>query len=208
MKPGQATADRPGKPGADPEVRRRAIQLVRVVAVAIVVLVALTVLGVNRYDDAANQRSQEQASAEGRGWPEAVNGRPAGLGSGPAADVAPSTEPGAYLWSDFDGWHLWVVGGDGMPATVTGTVTSDDALGAQKLAVPGTGTLSGSGADLTFTVPTDVPVSGIDFSTGFFAKELQVSLTGPDGPIDPARIHLGSDMTTAPDPLVIREGGT
>ncbi|WP_421118208.1 hypothetical protein ACE2AJ_12370 [Aquihabitans daechungensis] len=57
-----------------------------------------------------------------------------------------------------------------------------------------------------FTLPAGVPLSGIDFNPGFFGKQMVFSLEGPDGPIDPALVHVGTNAEQAPFPLVIEYG--
>lgn len=189
-----------------PDARRRSGQVVRIAAVCLVVLVALFALGVTTYDRLGG--SDDSGDSSSSGWPPSVNGRPAGLGpmGQSAADVEPTVDPGVYLWSDFDGWHLWVVAGEGVPAEVNGSLASNDALASLDLAVPDSGSATLDGEVGQFSVPTASSVAGVDFSTGFYAEELDVTLEGPDGPLDATLIHVGSDMETAPDPLRIFQG--
>lgn len=185
-----------------PEERRRSGGVRWVAAVALVVVVALLALGVANYD---RIRGLIDGEGPAKAWPEMVNGRPNGLGpmGQAAADVEPMVDPGIYLWSDFDGWHLWVVAGEGIPDEVRGSVTSNDALPSMDLAVPESGSASLDGKTGTFSVSTEEAVSGVDFNTGFYATKLDVTLEGPDGPLDAKLVRLGSKLDAAPDPLKI-----
>lgn len=186
---------------------RRTGQVVRIAVIGLVVLVALFALGVATYDRNQGSDGSSGGSASS-GWPESVNGRPAGLGSmgQSAAEVDPTVGPGVYLWSDFEGWHLWVVAGEGIPDEVSGSLASNDALPAMTLAVPDSGSASLDEEVGKFSLSTDAPVVGVDFSTGFFAEELDVTLEGPAGPLDPKLVRVGSGLEPAPDPLRIFQG--
>ncbi|MEZ5140749.1 MAG: hypothetical protein R2711_18850 [Acidimicrobiales bacterium] len=84
-------------------------------------------------------------------WPADLGGRPAGLGEIDeiAAEVTPEVEPGAYLWNDFDGWHLWFAFGDGFDRA-TGTIRSDDDVSKLLLSPTSSGTASGDGGEVSF----------------------------------------------------------
>jgi hypothetical protein len=137
-------------------------------------------------------------------WPGLVSGRPAGLGTTGqlAEEVTPDAEPGAYVWSDFDGWHLWVVFGPGIES-VSGTITSDVDLPKGVLTPLDSGEFATEGQELTFELRGDVALSGIDFEPGFFAKQVQIDLDGPDGPLDPALVTQGAEGEVTALPLVI-----
>lgn len=141
---------------------------------------------------------------EKRAWPDAVGGRPAGLGQRDqtAADVTPTADPGVYVWNDFDGWHLWVVNGDGVPS-VSGTITSTDDISKAQLSQPGAGSVSVDGKTATFSLPDQPGLVGIDFEPGFFAKQLTITLQGPDGPVDASLVTTGSATPVTKLPLVI-----
>jgi hypothetical protein len=148
-------------------------------AIGALVLVGIVVVAVSRIGDL---EPTEKA------WPE-IGSRPAGLGEPGAADAAPTAEPGAYLWRDFDGWHLWVVNGEGV-AGVSGTLTSDADLARARLAAPGTGEVTTDGEQATFELTDDVPVVGIDFEPDFFAEELEIDLRTEAGPLDPTLLRV------------------
>jgi hypothetical protein len=140
-----------------------------------------------------------------RAWPKSVGGRPAGLGAdNETADEAEVTaKPGVYLWSSFDGWHLWVVTGDGVGA-VKGTIASDEGIDRARLSADGQGTVAIEGEAATFSLPADAPVSGIDFEPKFFTKKLTVTLTDAAGKrIDPSVVTLGSATPATKVPIVI-----
>ncbi len=202
-------------PGKLPPARLAQIAIV-VVAVIVVGLV-LAFKGGGGDDDAkADTTTTTEAGSDGspatsggtgspsNSWPATATGRPAGLGTrGQAApDITVEAEPGVYLWNDYDGWHLWAVGGGDL-AEVTGTLTSNDTVAKAVLAVPGAGTVELADKVVRFTLPADGEISGIDFNPGFYAKQLVITLDGPDGPIDSSLVHTGSKAADAPYPLVV-----
>jgi len=205
------------------EDRPPAANAVRIAQIGLVVLVLLVVGMVivsksgSDDDKKASGDGTEQATGNGEGandgkaakpvWPPAVGGRPAGLGETkvPATEVTVEAEPGVYLWNDFDGWHLWVVNGAGVPP-VSGSLSSNDELGKAVLAVPDAGTVKQDGKTATFILPTDVPLTGIDFNPGFYSDSIVIALNGPDGaPVDTALVKTGKKSTAAPFPIVIRK---
>jgi hypothetical protein len=192
----------------------RAVQIGLVVAALAVVTIVLV----------SHRGADQAADAKGPGrlplpasttttvaldWPAAVGGRPPALGRtgqrAPEVDVAPGTKPGVYLWNDYDGWHLWVIGGRGV-STITGSIQSNDVVDKADLAVPGTGTVSRSGKVASFTFPAGAQLAGIDFHPGFYGRQMVVSLDGPDGPLPVALLHVGRDAADTPFPFVIELG--
>ena len=138
-------------------------------------------------------------------WPASVNGRPLTLGTrGQTADkVAVKAAPGVYVWSDFDGWHLWVVGGSNIPA-IAGTMTSNSEVAKAVPAVPGA-SVTKNGKVVSFVLPTGSPITGVDFNPGFFAHQVVITVNGPTGPLDAKVVRLGRKATQAPFPLVIEK---
>lgn len=207
-------SDAPGTPKGP----NQAVRIAQIGLVALAVLIVGVVLIVKTQDDDGGS-SKESADpgasttvAPGpakEAWPAAVGGRPAALGErgqlAPQVTVAPGTAPGIYIWNDFDGWHMWSVGGAELPE-VSGTMQSSDAISQADLAVPGVGTVEKNDKVATFTIPAGVPLGGIDFNPGFFGKSMTFTLNGPDGPIDPALVHLGANAEQAPFPLTIAYG--
>lgn len=171
---------------------RRAALLAGVVA-AVVVVAAIVVVW-----------SKAGDGPEERAWPDSVAGRPQGLGENgqTAAEVTPNTTPGVYLWSGFDGWHLWVVGGDGVQG-VRGTITSTVEIGQAMLSAPGQGSVSVDGRTITFDLTSDAEVAGVDFEPGFYSKRLTVKLSDADGPLSPSTVTLGPSTTATRMPVVI-----
>lgn len=149
-----------------------------------IVAVLLVILGINLIFN--------QGSDEPRAWPEAVDGRPEGLGGEKetAAEVTPEAKPGVYLWNSFDGWHLWVVNGDGIEG-LTGTISSNDDLVGAESSAPDAGTVSVSGKTVTFDLSGDAAVAGVDFDPGF-ASKLTFELETADGEVTAAQVFTGS----------------
>ena len=170
-------------------------QIVRIAQIGLVV-VALVVVGLVlfiKHTDKKSAGKTASAQAVGSdGWSLALSGRPSSLGATnqKAAVVKPGAKPGIYLWSGFDGWHLWVVNGTGIPQ-VSGILISNDVVAKADIAVAGGGQVTKSGNTVTFAFSTTKPISGMDFSPGFFAKNLAFSLRGPGGPIELKLVHLG-----------------
>ena len=198
--------------------REKAVRIAQIALVALAVIVVIAVLvskGGDKKDDAASggtgsdgKTTQTTAAKPKKAqWPTEVSGRPAQLGktNQPAPEVNPKAAPGVYLWSDFDGWHLWTVGGEGVPA-INGTLTSGDVVDKAVLAVPGKGTLTKDGKVVTFTLPAGEGISGVDFNPGFFAKTIAFTLTDEDGqPVDAKLIKMGPHLKPAPVPLVMQK---
>lgn len=150
--------------------------------------------------------SRSGGGPEERAWPASISGRPAGLGENgqTAAEVTPDAKPGVYLWSGFDGWHLWVVPGEGV-RDVKGTITSTVDIAKASLSAPGNGSVTTSGHTVTFDLATDAAVTGVDFEPGFYAKELEVTLEGADGRLSPSVVTLGQDTPAKAVPVVIEK---
>lgn len=138
-------------------------------------------------------------------WPPTVTNRPVTLGkrNEKAPAVKSTAKPGVYVWIDYDGWHMWVVGGAGMPSSITGSIISSDVFARADVATPGAGTTKLNGKQVTFDVPTDKPITGVDFNPGFYAKQLVFDIEGDAGPLDSKLIHLGGKAVAAPFPLTV-----
>jgi hypothetical protein len=112
-----------------------------------------------------------------KAWPAVLSVRPGGLGQQGEKPAGTTTDlpPGAYLWNDFDGWHLWIVNGSGV-GPVKGTLSSDKSFAKSGLATPRVGSINADGSTLDFSLPADAKVVGIDFAPDFYAKRLELKL--------------------------------
>ena len=215
-----AWADEPvaGAPSeADADAQRKRYVLMAQIGLVVLSLIIVAIVLVTNGKDSDSSKSDDkttttvEGSADGKdsekaAWPKAVEGRPPTLGKrGQTADKvdASKAKPGVYVWSDFDGWHMWVVGGKGMPERLTGTLTSNDELSRADVVTPDTGTVDIKGQEATFDLDTTKGLTGLDFSTGFFGRRLVFTFEGPDGPIDTRLIVTGSKSTPSTYPLVI-----
>ena len=172
--------------------KRRWPVVVAVLLVLVVAAAAITFV-LNRGDE------------EKRAWPDAVGGRPAGLGEegDTAAEVGdPTAAPGVYLWNSFDGWHLWVVNG-GEVQGAKGTIESTVDIAKAEPSAKGSGSVEVDGKTATFELDGSSKVSGIDFEPGFFSKRITVTLEGPDGPIPATLVTLGRQGHPDAVPVVI-----
>jgi hypothetical protein len=118
-------------------------------------------------------------------WPSATAGRPAALGGQgepPPADAG-DLEDGFYLWQDFNGWHLFVVGGtDADQVTIAGDDTVSKAEptgGSPRIEIAGNAVTFARGG-------AGEEVVGMDFNPGYFAKTLVVTVEGD------LRLHVGA----------------
>lgn len=215
--------------GDGPDQRAvRALQF-GVAAVIVALVVGLLVYRAVDDDDGGSQQARtEAADRKGSGervrggqrttttadpavpqlrWPAEVAFRPAALGrlrQGPE-DVKDPPEPGVYLFSDFDGWHLWLVRGPGVES-VHGTVTSNDEM-ATAVAEPkrSDGSVDVDDKQFRFDLPGDVAVSAVVFNPGFYARTLVFDLQGPNGPLRPDQVHLGWGRAAATSMPVVVE---
>jgi hypothetical protein len=200
--------------GGSPD-RERTIRIAQIAMVVVALLiVGFVVLKKGGSDDGGSGNGGDQVASDGSGsdgkpakadWPKDAKGRPPAFGK--TNDPPPATttaKPGAYIWSDFDGWHLWVVPGEGVGA-ISGTLTSNDKVQKAVLAVEGAGSVDVEDKTARFSLPADRPVSGIDFNPGFYGKQIVITLNGPDGPLDGRFIFLGKKATVAPFPLVLQK---
>lgn len=207
---GDAPAD--GEVGGIPREKAIRIAQVGLVVLALLVVVVVLITKSSGSDDDASDKGSSSESSQTTdpskakaAWPATIGGRPAALGKRgqKATEVDPAkAAPGAYLWNDYDGWHLWVVNGAGI-GPVSGTLTSNDAVARAELAVPDAGTVSTKDKVVTFELPDSPKLTGIDFNPGFFARNLVFTLEGPDGPLPEKVVFVGSKPTQAPYPLVI-----
>ncbi len=110
-------------------------------------------------------------------WPSGLGGRPRGLGpqGTPPPAEAGDLEPGYYLWNDFSGWHLWLVGGtdqDRVTVTSDAEVSKANATGGEiavdRLANAFAFARGGAGE----------PVVGVDFNPGFYSRTFIVTVDG------------------------------
>jgi hypothetical protein len=125
-------------------------------------------------------------------WPSAVAGRPAALGK--QGEPPPGTdgglEDGFYLWQDFNGWHLWVIGGSSSDRV---TVTSDDQVTKAAGTTGGVDIAQGSNTFTFSRGSAGAPVAGVDFNPGYYAKTMIVSVEGN------LRVHVGARRWVVPN---------
>ncbi len=189
------TSETPDLPGSwdaeDAEVRKRKVPWlfvgIGIVAAITVGLVAWRLI------------AQEDTT-----WPASLSWRPQGMGDA-ATGVPPSAEPGVYVWSDFDSFHLWVVHGEDI-GQVTGSIQLDNDLTSATLEVPGSGTVTVDGDRAEFTLPANPAGSGIAFSPSFYVGQIEIEVATEEGPLAPADVRLGGNATPATSmPVVIKQ---
>jgi hypothetical protein len=143
---------------------------------------------------------------EPREWPSTYEGRPEGLGGEKesADEVTPTAEPGVYIWNGFDGWHVWVVNGDGLDG-LSGTITSNDDIVSAESSVADGGKVTLEGEEVTFDLEGGGAVTGIDFDPGF-SKELKIDLLSASGDVSASQVFTGSKSAPASSvPVVIEK---
>lgn len=177
---------------------------ISITAVAVVLLIGLIAVLILRDSGGGDDDTPTTTEAAEKAWPSLVGGRPAIFGARdtpPPADAG-DAEPGAYLWSDFDGWHLWIVRGDEVDG-VKGTITIDAEPTRAAPATAGQGTvrIEDDVIHFDFTGVT-APVVGVDFNT-YFGSRISVAVESLVGPLDASRLHTGGRATPATNPIVI-----
>lgn len=184
--------DDDGRPGGGLDLR-----LVGAI-VAAVVLVVLVVLFTR--DDGESSTNAETTVPSGETQPTGDQGGfcgdwPAGFG-GDGTSVAGID--GVHIWSDFGGIHLRSNLDE--PVTVKLTGNSDFAVSA-----PGTtAELSAQeGKEITATFPPGDGSDGPDFDISCFVTNLDVEVTGPDGPIEPTLINIGGSSVATENPYTL-----
>lgn len=210
-----APVDAPGDDAA-PALPRKYLVAAQVGLVVLAVLVVGVVLIAKGGDDGNSTAKPGGGGGAGEvttkaakpAWPAAMTGRPPALGKNgqTASEITASAtaKPGIYVWGDFDGMHLWVVKGGGVPL-VSGTIESNDEMQKAVSAIEGAGDVTIEGKRASFRLPGEAPIEGVDFNPGFYGSKVVILLNGPDGPIDPALVHFGKKAVQAPYPLVIEK---
>ena len=141
--------------------------------------------------DATTVSAEGAATATETRWPSALAGRPPALGKQgePPPSDAGDLEPGFYLWTDFDGWHAWLVGGSDADRL---TITSDAEIAK---AEPVGGDVAVDQLPNTFGFArggADEDVVGVDFNPGYLSKTFVVTIDGD------AKLHIGPRRWSAP----------
>lgn len=210
-----------GSVWSDDDEGRRGISPILIVAAALAILGVVAILVATRNtDDKTKTGGTDQSSAQGgrigpdtaggstattskakRRWPNDVLYRPTVFGkTGEPVNRDSSVAPGVYIWSDFDGWFLWVVDPSGK-AAARGSVTSNDDIAAAKLGVQGSGTVDSQGRRITFDFSgVQGKSAGAVFNPGFYGSTLLIDLDGKDLPV-----FLGSKMVKTALPITIAQ---
>ena len=193
---------------------KRTVMLVQIGLVVLIVLIVGAVVLVKKNDKkdssdkASDTSSQTTAAGGGTGdtkdatpqyvWPADVGGRPPAFGTfnDTPADAKGGAAPGVYIWSDYDGWHLWVQNGGDVNG-VSGTITGNDNIASANVSPADGGTATKASTVISFDLKGSDPLVGLDFNPGFYAVKLDFAINGPNGPIPAAEIHLGKEMTPA-----------
>lgn len=188
-------------PGAGAGISPRALVVGAVVVlVLIVAFVAFSGGSDDSRDERATISSTTTTVARGPSWPAVVQGRPAIFGTtgDPIAGVASEAKPGVYVWTDYDGWHAWVVDPSGK-AAAAGSLSSNADFKSASVAEQDRGAATVERATVSFDFSdVDARAAGVNFDLGFYADELTVNLDGTDLPL-----YLGTEVKESPLPAVI-----
>lgn len=192
---------------ADPAVQRRAkiVALVTVMVASIVVAVIIDARGADEATvtgpatssttEVTSSAPVTEAEPTAADWPADLNGRAAGIDAG---------EPGVYVYSDFSGWYLWVVGGDDAQG-LRGTITSDAAMGDPVLVDPAVGSVFVDGTVTTFELPPGADPAGLKFNPGFFSSSFTLDAEAVEGALPAEPVRLGAGSVPRPLPTIIEK---
>lgn len=172
--------------------RRRRAWVAGIALVAVLLAVGVGLLVTRKYQESK------------RVWPKSVDGPPAGLGDGADAASRAQVTAGIYIWSDFDGWHIRAVNGPGV-AGLSGTLEADDEVGEAQAAPTSAGDVTRDSKTITFDLPAEPKVVGVDFNPGFYTNKMTITLKGADGPVDAALVELGQGGQVREVPVVIKK---
>lgn len=172
--------------------RRRRAWVAGIALVAVLLAVGVGLLVTRKYQESK------------RVWPHSVDGPPAGLGEGADQASQDLVVPGLYIWSDFGGWHIRAVNGGGVSG-LSGTLEADDEVTDAKAGPSSAGDVTRDGKTITFDLPAEPEVVGVDFNPGFYTNKMTITLEGPDGPVDASLVTLGQGREIREVPVVIKK---
>lgn len=135
-------------------------------------------------------------------WPEEIKWKPAITGErDQGLDRLPAEVPaGLYLWSDFQGWFVWVVDPAGKAAG-RGRITTNSEFGSAELVEGSTGAFERRDDVLEFDFTgIGERVAGFRFNPGFFTNRVTIELDGDDLPV-----FLGHDAVPFDAPHVLEK---
>lgn len=135
-------------------------------------------------------------------WPSEMKWKPVITGDrDQGIDAVPPEVPaGLYIWSDFQGWFVWVVDPGGK-AGAKGRITTNAEFGSAALLEGATGEFVRNDSALEFDFTgVGERATGFRFNQGFFTNTLMIDLDGDDLPV-----FMGHDSTPLPAPSVLEK---
>lgn len=135
-------------------------------------------------------------------WPDEMKWKPMITGDrDQGLDAVPPEVPaGLYIWSDFQGWFVWVVDPGGK-AGAKGRISTNSEFGSAELVEGATGEFVRNDTQLEFDFTgVGERATGFRFNQGFFTNTVIIDLDGDDVPV-----FMGNDATPLSPPFVLEK---
>lgn len=183
--------------------------LLAAVVVAVAIVVAVVIGTRNKSSHNATGGPGGGGTCSAPAWPD-VSGLPQGwttVAGNPSWKTPPNPQPGVYVWSAFDGWHLVAVG---LTSPVTVTVTGDNDKPESLTAEPEVGSPAGvsttrdSDAQWTITLPPSATGTGAHLTVGYVTR-LTFDAQTDGQPLDAAKFHEGPSTVAPSLPVVLNK---
>ncbi|MBI2708370.1 MAG: hypothetical protein HYX34_01545 [Actinobacteria bacterium] len=188
--------------------------MIGVALVLLIVVAGIVIAGKKNKDDGTASGRTTTTSASGT-TSSGGAGRKAGCPSWPALyRVQPSAltkdgaAPGVYVWNDpFTGWHVRVVGGEGMQL-LNGTMVSSGKRVDAKANPDGAAKLTPKGNTLSFEVgPASKPV-GFDAVVGCQADQISFTFNNNGTALPANMVFVGDGNSAVSNPLVVQRASS
>lgn len=162
-----------------------------VVALAVVAIVAIVATG----RGSATPDTSAQASGTGTAKNTCLG---FSYGANLLGEPAVAADPGVHIWQDIDGFHLRLVPGDGVPATVTGNLLWEGDAPTFAAGAP-VGAVQGAKVDLTL----DATSPDLDFKVPCTTSRLVFVLLADGQPLAADLVTVGRGDQAVPAPPVV-----
>lgn len=181
--------------------------IIAAVIVAAAIIVAVVIGTRHHSKSSATAGGGNGAAVCNPSWPD-VSALPTGWTNrtkgDPAWQVPPAAQPGLYIWSDFNGWH---VVGVNLLTQATVSVRGDNTKPDDLTARPETGstgvtTARDSDSQWTITLPAGKGGQGANLTVGHVGR-ITIDAQANGQPFDPTKIHEGFSTLASSLPIVL-----